>query len=71
MTEEEKTFLSGAAPPHNPEKNIKTKYEKTNTTRRKRPPCPSFLNASITLIRHPWMVLSVARRHSWMFLSGI
>jgi len=43
MTEEEKTFLSGAAPPHNPEKNIKTKYEKTNTTRRKRPPCPSFL----------------------------
>jgi len=29
------------------EKNIKTKYEKTNTTRRKRPPCPLFLNVFI------------------------
>ena len=28
-------------------KNIKTKHEKTNTTRRKRPPCLSFLNVSI------------------------
>jgi len=29
------------------EKNIKAKYKKINTTRRKRPPCPSLLSASI------------------------
>ena len=36
----------GATPPYNPQET-KSKKKRSKTTRRKRPPCPSFLSVSI------------------------